>query len=133
MPDKASVAKAYSSLLEYALATESDPLSTCFHAAEVEARQQLPIIIFYEVCTNTTGVCITCTFLDSSITDCVAVIHQRISQLSSSGLMHIESSHKFSRSDDTAYGCIEGVDLEQYQIGVVRGVRVKQPTQTSTS
>ena len=51
----------------------------------------------------------------------MAVVHQRISQLSSSGLMNIESSHKFNRSDDSAYGCIEGIDMEQYQIGVVGG------------
>ena len=27
--------------------------------------------------------------------------------------------NKFTRSGDTAYGCIEGVNLEQYQVGVV--------------
>ncbi len=68
---------------------------------------------------NTT--CITCTFLNSSATDCVAVVHQRISRLSSSGLMNIESSHKFTRSGDTAYGCIKGVNLKYYQIGVING------------
>ena len=49
----------------------------------------------------------------------MAVVHQRISQLNSSGLMNIESSHKFTRSGDTASGCIEGVNLEDYQVGVV--------------
>ena len=68
---------------------------------------------------NTT--CITCTFLEISAIDCVAVVHQRISQLSSSGLMNIESSHKFNRSGDTAYGCIEGVNLMYYQVGVING------------
>ena len=77
--------------------------------------------IQYELMFTSTGVCITCTFLDKSTTGCVAVVHQRISQLSSSGLMNIESSHKFNRSGDTAYGCIEGVNLEQYQVGVVGG------------
>ena len=48
----------------------------------------------------------------------MAVVHQRVSQLSSSGLMNIESSHKFNRSGDTAYGCIEGVNLTGYQIGI---------------
>ena len=75
----------------------------------------------YELHSTSTGVCITCTFLDSCTTDCVAVVHQRISQLSSSGLMNIESRHKFTRSGDTAYGCIDGVNLTDYQIGVVRG------------
>ena len=73
------------------------------------------------VTSNSTGVCITCTFLDSSTIDCVAVVHQRISQLSSSGLMNIESSHKFNRSGDTAYGCIEGVNLEKSSIHVING------------
>ena len=45
----------------------------------------------------------------------------QVSQLSSSGLMNIESSHKFNRSGDTACGCIEGINLEQYQVGVVEG------------
>ena len=76
----------------------------------------------YEVQSTSTGVCITCTFLESSTTDCVAVVHQRISHLNSSGLMNIESSHKFTRSGDTASGCIEGVNLEDYQVGVVGGV-----------
>ena len=54
----------------------------------------------------------------------MAVVHQRISQLmiNSSGLMNIESSHKFIRSGDIASGCIEGVNLEDYQVGVVGGV-----------
>ena len=77
------------------------------------------------------GMCITCAFLDSSATDCVVVVHQRISQLSSSGLMNIESSHKFNRSGDTAYGCIEGINLEQYQIGIEGGVQVRESTKTS--
>ena len=76
-------------------------------------------LIQYELTSTSTGVCITCTFLDSSTTCCVAVVHQRIPQLGFSGLMKIESSHKFNRSGDTAYGCIEGVN--QYQVGVVEG------------
>ena len=79
--------------------------------------------IEYSLQSTSTGVCITCTFLDSSATDCVAVVHQRISQLSStsSGLMNIESSHKLTRSGDTASGCIERVNMEDYQVGVVGG------------
>ena len=65
------------------------------------------------------SICITCTFVESSATDCVAVVHQRISQLSSSGLMNIESSHKFNRSGNTAYGCIEGVNVTENQVGVI--------------
>ena len=76
---------------------------------------------------TSTGVCITCTFLDSSTTSCVAVVHQRISQLSSSGLMNIESSHKFNRSGDTAYGCIEGLDVTRHQVGVIDGSRKETP------
>ena len=49
----------------------------------------------------------------------MAVVHQRISQLNSSGLMNIESSHKFTRFGDTASGCIEGINLEDYQVGVI--------------
>ena len=78
--------------------------------------------IEYELHHNSTHVCITCIFpSDSSTTDCVAVVHQRISQLSSSGLMNIESSHKFNRSGNTAFECIPGIDMSRYQVGVVGG------------
>ena len=76
----------------------------------------------YKLHPTSTGICINCTILDNSTTDCVAVVHQRISQLSSSGLISIESSHKFNRSGDTAYGCIEGVSLTHYQVGVIGGL-----------
>ena len=87
--------------------------------------------IEYNLRDTSAGVCISCTFLESSATDCVAVVHQQISQLNSSGLMNVESSYKFNRSGDTAYGCIEGVDMEQYQIGVIGGRR-KQPPASPT-
>ena len=62
----------------------------------------------------------------------MAVVHQRISKLSSSGLMTIESSYKFNRSGDTAYGCIEGVNLTEYQIGVIDSHRNMKKTTSST-
>ena len=94
-------------------------LPTC-----AERAQQPPLSpIEYEIESGSSGspVCITCTFNDNTVENCLAVVHQRISQVSSGGLMNIESSHKFTRSGDTAYGCIEGVNLEQYQIGVIGG------------
>ena len=87
--------------------------------------------IEYELHPTNTSVCITCTFLDSTLTDCtcVAIVHQQISQLNSSGLINIESSHKLTRSGNTAYGCIEGVNLDQYQVGVIRGRNVMIETE----
>ena len=85
--------------------------------------------VVYSLESTSSGVCITCTFLDSSATDCVAVVHQRISQLSSDGLTNIESNHKFTRSGDTAYGCIEAVNMDNYQVGVL-GKRQVQPAMT---
>ena len=96
----------------------------CCDLITVETQQPSPIE--YELRSTSTGVCITCTFLDSSATDCVAVVHQRISQLSPNGLMNIESSHKFNRSGDTASGCIEGVSLEMYQVGVIGARATRQ-------
>ena len=90
--------------------------------------ETIPQPIEYVLRPTSTGNCITCTFLESSTTDCVAVVHQRISQLSSSGLMNIEASHKFNRSGDTAYGCIEREDLEQYQVGVIGGKMIPPST-----
>ena len=89
-----------------------------------KVEQSLPI--HYSLQSNSSGVCVTCAFLDSSTTDCVAVVHQRISQLNTSGLMNIESSHKFTRSGDTASGCIERVNLEDYQVGVIGGKQVQK-------
>ena len=90
--------------------------------------------IEYTLKSTSTSVCVDCTFLDVSTTACVVVIHQRISQLSSSGLMNIVSSHKFNRSGDAAYGCIEK-KLEACDIGVIDGKLVtndKQGTCTCT-
>ena len=42
--------------------------------------------------------------------------------------MNIESSHKFNRSGDTAYGCFEGLDVTRHQVGVVDGSRKETPT-----
>ena len=84
----------------------------------------------YSIQSTPAGLCVSCTFLDNSTNDCVAVVHQRISQLSSSGLMNIESSHKFIRSGDTASGCIEGVNLEQYQVGVIGQGIIKAATES---
>ena len=97
------------------------------HASEngscsIEIRQSSPANIEYEIQLNSTGVCITCTFLDSSTTDCVVVIHQQISQLNSSGLMNIIKSHKFIKYGNEACGCIE-VDMKKQQVGVIGGVR----------
>jgi hypothetical protein len=88
----------------------------------------------YELYCNSTHVCINCTILyQSSTTECVAVVHQRISQLSSSGLMDI-TSFKLSKSesDGTAYGCIDGVNLTHYQIGAV-GIYFSETGQERTS
>ena len=62
--------------------------------------------------------------MDSSATDCVAVVHQQISQLNSSVLMNIESSHRFNRTGVTASGCIEGVNLMEFQVGVIGGSEI---------
>ena len=78
-----------------------------------------PLSIKHQLQLTSTGVCVNCTLQDTSVAGCMALVHQRISQLSSSGLKNIESSHKFNRSGDTAYGCIEGINLSDYQIGVV--------------
>ena len=98
----------------------------------IDEAQQLSsgLAIEYQLHPTSTGVCITCTFLDSSTTDCVVIAHQRISQLSSSGLMNIESSHKFNRSGDTAYGCIEGINITEYQIGVIGGYKIQPKKHT---
>ena len=61
--------------------------------------------------------------MKSSATDCVAVVHQRISQLSSSGLMNIKIYH-LPRSGDTAHRCIKGIDEDTYQVGVIGAVQV---------
>ena len=85
--------------------------------------------IEYKFQATSTGVCISCTFLDSSSTDCLVLVHQPVSQLRSSRLMNIKSSHRFTRfqTNNTAYGCIEGVNQSQYQIGVPDGKMIAEP------
>jgi hypothetical protein len=41
--------------------------------------------------------------------------------------MNIESSYKFNRSGDTAYGCIKGFDIYRHQVGVIGGSRKETP------
>ena len=80
-------------------------------------------MIEYELSSTATGVCVHCIFLESTLTECVVVVHQRISQLSPPGLINIESSHRFNRSGNTAYGCIDGLmtNSTDYRISVVGG------------
>ena len=78
--------------------------------------QSDPPSIQYELHSSSNGVCINCSFLDSAATEYVVVI-----QFKYGGLMNIESSLKFNRSGDEAYGCIEGVNLTDYLVGVVKG------------
>ena len=88
-----------------------------------ESAPSSPIV--YDLHSNSTHVCVTCMFTSSTSTSCLVVVHQRISRLSSSGLMNIESSHKFSRTNDTAYGCIP-TNLKEYQVGVIEVVDLPQ-------
>ncbi len=85
--------------------------------------EQEEAMIEYELSSTATGICVHCTFLESTMTECVAVVHQRISQLSPLGLINIESSHRFQRSGNTAYGCIDGfmTNSTKYRISVVGG------------
>ena len=69
--------------------------------------------IDYSLESTSSGVCVKCTFLDTDTSECAAIVH------SVSDLMNIESICTFTRSGDTASGCIEGVNLEDYQIGVI--------------
>lgn len=43
--------------------------------------------------------------------------------------MNIESSYKFYRSGDVAYGCIEGVSHSEFQVGVVGAKEIDRISQ----
>ena len=91
------------------------------------ASQQPFALIEYSIQSNTNVSCITCNFKqNSSATGCLVVVHQRISQANLSGLMSIEANwtRRFTRHGDTASGCIPGLDLELYQVGVADGKQV---------
>ena len=88
---------------------------------------QLTSPLDYHVNSTSTGVCITCTLMDSSTTDCVVVVHQRISQLSSNELINIKSERLNQSGENTVYDCIEGVNLADYQVGVI-GITLTQKT-----
>ena len=78
--------------------------------------------ILYDLSSNSTHVCVTCMFITNSPTSCLAVVHH---QISSSGLMNIESSHRFPRTGDTARGCIK----TNLTVGVVDGKLVLDVSQ----
>ena len=82
--------------------------------------------IDYSLESTSSGVCVKCTFLDTDASECVAIVRNE------SNLMKIESSHKFTRSGDTASGCIEGVNLEDYQVGVVGGRQTRSSPATQS-
>ena len=90
--------------------------------------------IKYKLLLNSTGVTVVCTFLDAnsftSTKSCIVVVHQRVNQLNSSGLLNIES-YIFTREGDTASGFIKGLNLEEYQIGVIGGIR-RVPSESNT-
>ena len=75
-------------------------------------------MIEYELSSTATGVCVCCTFLEPTLTKCVVVVHQCISQLSPLGLINIESSHRFNRSGNTAYGCIDRLMTNSIDCGI---------------
>ena len=79
--------------------------------------------ITFEAVSTDNGVNVTCTFTDTVANYCVAIVHRNVHNINSSvsGLTAIESSHKFVRSGETASGHIEGVNLEDYQVGVIGG------------
>ena len=53
----------------------------------------------------------------------MAVVHQRISQLGPDGILIINSTHTFNRRGRFAFGCIEELDLMNYNVGVINGKR----------
>ena len=44
--------------------------------------------------------------------------------------MKIKSSHKFTRSGDTASGCIEAVNMDDYQVGVAGAILISSTSPT---
>lgn len=69
------------------------------------------------------SVCIECYFTTETSTDsCVAIIHQNITHLNSTdGLLKISSVYQINRTNgsETASACIPGINLYDYQIGVI--------------
>ena len=68
---------------------------------------------------------VTCHFLDTPTTECLVVVHTLSSTLSKNGLTNI-SSKLFTRSQNEepfVIGFIEGISLEEYQVGVIGGVK----------
>ena len=85
------------------------------------------VSIKYSIVQNSTGVDVTCKFESTNLTRCVVLIHQRISQLGSSGLVSITSFNIWNRSGGTAHAFFSGVDLEHYHVGVVGGKIILPP------
>lgn len=88
---------------------------------------QSSLFIKYSIQSTSDCVNITCDFKQtSSATDCLVIVHQQISLVNTTGLMNIEVNwtQRLTRHGDTASGCIPGIDLDLYQIGVANGRKI---------
>ena len=73
-------------------------------------------VIEYSLNFTSSGVCVECFFMENDNSECIAVLHDR---LSFGGVMNL-SSHRFKRNGDTAYGCIDQFDHDKQQLGIIQ-------------
>lgn len=83
-------------------------------------------IIQYKVTqTPTSGVCVECSFLEESAKYCVVIIHENVLCFGLSqcevNLTNIVTSFKIARSGDIGHGCVQNINVTNYQVGVIRG------------
>ena len=95
-------------------------------------------IIQYKVTqTSTSGVCVECSFLDESAEYCVVIIHEKVLCFGLSqcevNLTNIVTSFKIVRSGDKGHGCVQNINVTNYQVGVIRGSLIFTMTPSKTS
>ena len=91
------------------------------HMTGIDSEQETTYNIFDEG----NGVCIECH------EPCVAIVHQNISQINTTnGFLNI--SHivliNTTTENETVFECIQGIDLIDYQIGIISLIKLNETT-----
>lgn len=99
-------------------------LFTIIHVDTAEPETTIDYKVI-QASTSGHGVCVECSFLDKSAEYCVVIIHEKVLCFGLSqcelNLINIVTSFKIARSGDKGQGCVQNINVTNYQVGVIRG------------
>ena len=81
-----------------------------------------------QVLNNGHGVCVECSFLDKLAEYCVVIVHEKVHCFGISqceiNLTNIAASFKIARSGNKGDGCVQNINVTNFQVGVIGGRQV---------